>query len=191
MSATLGYCPPGLEPLASADDPIMRKSLSHKSYGTSIKRHNNVVREEHAIERQASWVSATEVSNLYPDGRRPDTAGITPQGVFRMTDVKVIDPHTTARLDKGGTVQSAIIAAENEKHRKYNDGTCLLGQAVRLTPLVFTPGGRVGSAAEDHFRALSQAIVSIRARPERHSLGLSLGAAQVLSGQLGAPEGTG
>ena len=39
-----------------------------------------------------------------------------------MTDVKVIDPHTTARLDKGGTVQSAIIAAENEKHRKCNDG---------------------------------------------------------------------
>jgi len=163
MSATLGYCPPGLEPLASADDPIMRKSLSHKSYGTSIKRHNNVVREEHAIERQASWVSATEVSNLYPDGRRPDTAGITPQGVFRMTDVKVIDPHTTARLDKGGTVQSAIIAAENEKHRKYNDGTCLLGNHVKLTPLVLTPGGRIGPAAEDHFRALSQEIATINA----------------------------
>ena len=114
MSATLGYCPPGLESLATDDDPIMRKSLSHKSYGTSIKRHNNVVREEHAIERQASWVSATEVSGLYPDGRRPDTAGITPQGVFRMTDVKVTDPHTAARLNNGATVQSVIISAASD-----------------------------------------------------------------------------
>ena len=92
----------------------MRKSLSHKSYGTSIKRHNNVVREEHSIERQAHWVSATEVSNLYPDGRRPDTAGITPQGVFRMTDVKVTDPHTAARLANGATVQSVIISAASD-----------------------------------------------------------------------------
>ena len=175
MSATLGYCPPGLEPLATADDPIMRKSLSHKSYGTSIKRHNNVVREEHSIERQAHWVSATEVSNLYPDGRRPDTAGITPQGVFRMTDVKVTDPHTAARLANGATVQSVIISAENEKHRKYNSGDCLLGQDVKLTPLVFTPGGRIGPAAEDHFRDLSQEIASIRApfKPEEQRAALA------------------
>ena len=43
MSATLGYCPPGLEHLAPADDPIMRKALSHKTGGTAIKRHNGVV----------------------------------------------------------------------------------------------------------------------------------------------------
>ena len=56
----------------------------------------------------------------------------------------------------------------NEKHRKYNSGDCLLGQDVKLTPLVFTPGGRIGSAAEDHFRDLSQEIASIRApfKPE-------------------------
>ena len=41
-----------------------------EGFGTSIKRHNNAVREEWANERQANWVSATEVSNLYPD-RRP------------------------------------------------------------------------------------------------------------------------
>ena len=153
----------------------MRKSLSYKSYGTSIKRHNNVVREEHAIERQASWVSVTEVSNLYPDDRRPDTAGITPQVVFRMTDVKVTDPHTAARLNNGATVQSVIISAENEKHRKYNSGDCLLGQDVKLTPLVFTPGGRIGSAAEDHFRDLSQEIASIRApfKPEEQRAALA------------------
>ena len=136
------------------------------------------MREEYAIERQASWVSATEVSNLYPDAvdrRRPDTAGITPKGVFRMTDVKVTDPHTAARLDNGATVQSVIIAAENEKHRKNNSGDCLLDQAVKLTPLVFTPGGRVGSAAEDHFRDLSQEIASIRApfKPEEQRAALA------------------
>ena len=133
------------------------------------------MREEHAIERQASWVSATEVSGLYPDGRRPDTAGITPQGVFRMTDVKVTDPHTAARLNNGATVQSVIISAENEKHRKYNSGDCLLGQDVKLTPLVFTPGGRIGTAAEDHFRDLSQEIASIRApfKPEEQRAALA------------------
>ena len=92
-----------------------------------------------------------------------------------MTDVKVTDPHTAARLDKGATVQSVIISAENEKHRKYNDGTCLLGQAVKLTPLIFTPGGRIGSAAEDHFRDLSQEIATIRApfKPEEHRTALA------------------
>ena len=80
-----------------------------------------------------------------------------------MTDVKVTDPHTAARLAKGDTVQKVIITAENEKHRKYNSGDCLLGADVRLTPLVFTPGGRIGPAAEDHFRALSQDIAAIRA----------------------------
>ena len=39
---------------------------------------------------------------------------------------------------------------------------------MKLTPLVFTPGGRIGPAAEDHFRALSQEIATIRApfKPE-------------------------
>ena len=54
-----------------------------------------------------------------------------------MTDVKVTDPHTAARLANGATVQSVLISAENEKHRKYNSGDCLLGQDVKLTPLVF------------------------------------------------------
>ena len=33
---------------------------------------------------------------------------------------------------------------------------------MKLTPLILTPGGRIGPAAEDHFRELSQAIASIR-----------------------------
>ena len=58
---------------------------------------------------------------------------------------------------------------------KYNSGDCLLGQDVKLTPLVFTPGGRIGTAAEDHFRDLSQEIASIRApfKPEEQRAALA------------------
>ena len=42
----------------------MRKSLSRKSGGTAIKRHNGAVNVEITIEREADWVAATEVSHL-------------------------------------------------------------------------------------------------------------------------------
>jgi hypothetical protein len=178
MSATLGYCPPGLEHLATADDPIMRKALSHKTGGTAIKRHNRVVDVQIHTEHDAGYTSAPEVSGLYPDNRRPDTAGITPQGAFHMTDVKVTDPHTAARLAKGDTVQKVIITAENEKHRKYNTGDCLLGPGVKLIPLIFTPGGRIGPAADELYHRLSQDIATIRApcksAEQRDSLAYSI-----------------
>ena len=46
---------------------------------------------------------------------------------------------------------------------------------MKLTPLVFTPGGRIGTAAEDHFRDLSQEIASIRApfKPEEQRAALA------------------
>ena len=60
---------------------------------------------------------------------------------------------TRRRTARGATVaKCAASVSINEKHRKYNSGDCLLGQDVKLTPLVFTPGGRIGPAAEDHFR---------------------------------------
>ena len=95
-----------------------------------------------------------------------------------MTDVKVTDPHTAARLAKGDTVQKVIIAAENEKHRKYNTGDCLLGPGVKLTPLVFTPGGRIGPAADELYHHLSRDIAAIRApyksAEQRDSLAYSI-----------------
>jgi hypothetical protein len=89
--------------------------------------------------------------------------------------IEVTDSHTAARLAKGDTVQKAIITAENdcaenEKHRMCNSGDCRLGADVKLTPLVFTPGGRIGPAAEAHFRDLSQDIAAIRAYSLAYSI---------------------
>ena len=48
---------------------------------------------------------------------------------------------------------------------------------MKLTPLSLTPGGRIGPAAEDHFRSLSQAIATIRGphpQEQREALATSI-----------------
>ena len=41
-------------------------------------------------------------------------------------------------------VSMKAVRSEAFPGRKYNSGDCLLEQAVKLTPLVFTPGGHIG-----------------------------------------------
>ena len=155
MAIHLALCPPSLMGVTDPDDPLGRKALTAKLGGGVVKKHNELVRSVSSLEREAGRISIMEVAGLYPDDRRVDTLSVAGDGHVDMTDCRVVDPHTAARMAAGESVRGAMIKAENEKNRKYNfAGDCKL-RGVLLLPLVFTPGGRIGPSLERYLRQLA------------------------------------
>lgn len=155
--ATLGVCPPRLIGFTEPGDPLGRNAFSHKTGGALIKRHNVAAGVVHQIEREAGRASRMEVTGLYPgSAKRVDTHGIIGNtGVAISTDVRVVDPHTCARVAAGVTVENVVLTAEKEKDAKYNSPGDRAVDGSTLSPLVFTPGGRIGLAAEQFLRRLA------------------------------------
>jgi hypothetical protein len=155
--ATLGVCPPRLIGFTEPGDPLGRNAFSQKAGGGLIKRHNAAAGVVHQIEREAGRASRMEVTGLYPgSAKRVDTHGIVGNTCVAIsTDVRVVDPHTCARVAAGATVESVVTAAEKEKDAKYNSPGDRAVDGSTLSPLVFTPGGRIGLAAEQFLRRLA------------------------------------
>jgi len=164
---TLGVCPPSLAGLTETGDPLGRNALSHKLGGGMIKRHNLTAATIHLLEREAGRASRMEVPGLYPGTeRRVDTHGIIANtSEIITTDIRVVDPHTSARVRDGTPVEATITAAETEKHKKYNSPDLRAVDGSKLSALVFTPGGRIGPTAEQYLRRLAAERASIYLPP--------------------------
>ena len=93
------------------DDPLGRKALTAKLGGGVVKKHNELVRSVSSLEREAGRISIMEVAGLYPDDRRVDTLSVAGDGHVDMTDCRVVDPHTAARMAAGESVRGAMIKA--------------------------------------------------------------------------------
>ena len=164
---SLAVCPPSLSGWTAPGDPLGRAALSHKSGGGLIKRHNLATVVVHQLEREANRASRLEVPALYPGTEmRVDThCCITTGSGNESTDVRVLDPHTAARVQAGTTVEATIKAAEKEKHDKYNSPSRRAIDGSTLSALVFTPGGRIGPTAEQYLRRLAKERASINLPP--------------------------
>jgi hypothetical protein len=128
-----------------------------------VKRHNLLVHVVHPIETEAGRASRLEVTGLYTGSeKRVDTHSIILNTAEpESTDAKVIDPHTASRVDSGLTVEACIAQAEREKDSKYNSPVDRASDGSSLTPLVFTPGGRIGPRAECFLRRLAEERASL------------------------------
>ena len=150
-----------------AGDPLGRNALSHKPGGGTIKRHNITAATVHQLEQEANRATRMEVPGLYPGTeRRVDTHGIIPNTCeIVTTDIRVVDPHTSARVRDGTSVEATIRAAEAQKHAKYNSPDLPAVDGSTLSALVFTPGGRIGPTAELYLRRLAAERASIHLPP--------------------------
>ena len=160
---SLAVCPPSLTGFTEPDDPLGRKSLSHKRGSGLVKRHNLLVHVVHSIETEAGRASRLEVTGLYADSeKRVDTHSIILNtSEPESTDARAIDPHTASRVDSGLSVEACIAQAEREKDSKYNSADDRASDGSSLTPLVFTPGGRIGPRAERFLRRLAAERASL------------------------------
>ena len=105
----------------------------------------------------AGRASRLEVTGLYADAKRVDTHAIIARtSKAESTDVRIVDPSTAARVRAGDTVEQTIRAAEREKDAKYNSPEDPAIDGSVLSPLVFTPGGRIGPAAESFLNRLAR-----------------------------------
>ena len=172
---SLAVCPPRLVGLTEADDPLGRKALSHKLGGGMIRRHNEAVQVVHTLETEAGRASRMEVTGLYADAKRVDTHAIMARtSKAESTDVRIVDPSTAARVRAGDTVEQTIRAAEREKDVKYNSPEDPAADGSVLSPLVFTPGGRIGPAAESFLNRLAREragrFIPVDEQPSRSAL---------------------
>ena len=127
----------------------------------------------HTLETETGRASRMEVTRLCADAKRVGTYTI----VACTSKAESTDVCTVARVRAGDTVEQTIRAAEREKDVKYNSPEDPAADGSVLSPLLFTPGGRIGPAAEPFLNRLARdracRFIPVDEQPSRPALDLS------------------